>query len=505
MLKENIIQSISPILCKIVASHSNTESIELISIFTQCVDDEPELPAKFTEDTREQFTLLFNFYRNGDLACKEYIYAVLVAVQAMLKQHENDSFYLFKRMWSNLYHHPLQIMIPLLTAIAAPIVLYSYPEKITPLLNGAIKKINNQIVGLSYIQELSKKMIEELPKISAQPALQPIRELQLKNIESAMAIMESSRNKLIEDTLKDTAPKMSAPFAVLSLFFATKKDYSVQINNIMNIIPYDLAIAHQGEIKLLTRFHKQERAFDYLLNQIHGMVEKTPYVFISYAWYPGDKDTPENKELHRRLRHLENMLVRAKCRVFLDIHHMLGIPDQVMQQEIECADIVLLICTPRLIERLNESAAKEATAIAHGLDPKTVEYPIAKEFRLTTEKVSRGGHFRRIPLLFSGAFDKAVPEKVRSNDINHLTLNFTKFFINSGDALIDKHDSYKALAGKTQLFSKIHFLDHRNIGLYLQAYERYKRARSRISYLEDDIVDSDLSDDEALSKHGLTK
>jgi len=134
-------------------------------------------------------------------------------------------------------------------------------------------------------------------------------------------------------------------------------------------------------------------------------VEKS--VFISYAW---EVDGEENNKLQKRLCMLRDALEDAGIYVRLDISRLSGDIDHYMEEGIKKSDNVLLICTPRLKERVEVAEANN----------------MKKELSWTMEKQREDPQFI-IPLIFSGTFRTSLPMNLDGKPLKLTSILFRDF------------------------------------------------------------------------------
>lgn len=136
-------------------------------------------------------------------------------------------------------------------------------------------------------------------------------------------------------------------------------------------------------------------------------IEKT--VFISYAWEVKEE---ENAKLQKRLTMLQDALQDVGITVQLDISLLSGDIDHYMEEGIKKSNHVLLICTPRLKERVEVPDVNN----------------MKKELSWTMERQKEDPQFI-IPLTFSGSFRTSLPMNLDGKPLklgNILCRDFTK-------------------------------------------------------------------------------
>jgi hypothetical protein len=130
-------------------------------------------------------------------------------------------------------------------------------------------------------------------------------------------------------------------------------------------------------------------------------------VFISYAWYDGDKTTDANIRLHRWLSQLQDDLELCGFQVFLDLLDMHGMMLDKMQSEVEASDGSLIICTPRLKERSTVLDSNLAFELSH----------------ILTRSTQLGNAYHMIPLRYEGEFATSVPDCLNTYLVRDFTAN----------------------------------------------------------------------------------
>lgn len=185
------------------------------------------------------------------------------------------------------------------------------------------------------------------------------------------------------------------------------------------------------------------RKLEHMLRRRKGIAFKPKKLFISYAWE--DQSTEEgraaNGRLKQRLEKLYNDLTASGCEVVLDDFQMTGDIKKFMDQ-IKICDAVLVICTPRFVERLQYSREKNGN--------------LAYEYELILEKAnsykippnSPDYLYPVIPLLFEGQFEGSVPEELADK----ITLDFK-----NTDSVSYAH-IMASLSGPVGLLATIHGL-----------------------------------------------
>ena len=132
-------------------------------------------------------------------------------------------------------------------------------------------------------------------------------------------------------------------------------------------------------------------------------------VFISYAWEDGstEEGRQANASLQRKLLQLYNDLKASGCKkVFFDATGMRGYFRWCMDQLLEY-DVILVICTPRLVKRLAEVDSN----VSYEADLTKQVIAKFKQTRLSASDPKN--RYPVIGLLLSDSFDKAVPSFLR--------------------------------------------------------------------------------------------
>lgn len=229
------------------------------------------------------------------------------------------------------------------------------------------------------------------------------------------------------------------------------------------------------------RIGRQEQAFANLAQQVlRDVATPKRKCFISYAWEAGDHNSQGNKILHRRLKNLKAILERLNYEVFLDIDCMdgNGLRPQVAA-EIENSSAVILICTPKLVEKLAIPNAN-----------------VKFEYETMMRKLQRFWYypesFKIIPLRFQGDYEAAVPDEIRLASRVGLTLDFTEFDCerNAGDILQSEYDSYCSVAQVNSLIHRLYYVGNqvRYHELYNRfCYERQWGRNAVVNRGEDDV------------------
>jgi hypothetical protein len=137
------------------------------------------------------------------------------------------------------------------------------------------------------------------------------------------------------------------------------------------------------------------------LNEVKTLSFPKKKIFISYAW---DGDAIETDWLHMRLKRIRDDLITLGIEeVFLDISHMNGDITITMQEKLATPDlIVLVICTPLYVQRINDLVR----------NPNNVRY----EYLAILKKLEYQPH-SVYPLQLAGTFGSAVPEALRNPTI----------------------------------------------------------------------------------------
>jgi len=148
----------------------------------------------------------------------------------------------------------------------------------------------------------------------------------------------------------------------------------------------------------------QQRFFRDLLESTRALDIKKVKCFISYEW---PTEITKREALQMFLEKMKDDLRRVGIEVMLDIHNMEGDIDSYMEKGIKSSDRVLLICTPRLVQRLNDIAPK----------PNNLQ----KEIKAALEKQKVSPKFI-IPLILEGDWEASMPKTIP----NILALDFTK-------------------------------------------------------------------------------
>lgn len=125
--------------------------------------------------------------------------------------------------------------------------------------------------------------------------------------------------------------------------------------------------------------------------------QESKKIFISYAWPPADSD--ECRVLHQRLKRLKAELESAGATVKLDICNLATSIDDYMADGINEADAVLLIGTPKLVNRLAEAGQNNAK----------IEFEEIKN-RLNQ---SNNKPLLLFPLIAEGTFATSIPTDVK--------------------------------------------------------------------------------------------
>lgn len=149
---------------------------------------------------------------------------------------------------------------------------------------------------------------------------------------------------------------------------------------VVRLKKYIAIIEQQGLLPQTVFYHSLLEETASLLSQAG---HKKLRCFISYAWNP---DKSQNAALQAKLVNMKADLTKTGVQVMLDVHDMEGNINIYMEQNIQASDRVLLICTPRLVERA-------------GVDPTKAENNLQKELKVALDK-QRVGNFRSSEVLF---------------------------------------------------------------------------------------------------------
>ena len=146
----------------------------------------------------------------------------------------------------------------------------------------------------------------------------------------------------------------------------------------------------------------ETKAYHMLLKSVKRLTRHQPKqtCFISYAWNP---DQRANTELQNRLENLQKDLSMSGVTVLLDILTMQGDINHYMVENIAKSDRVLLICTPRLVERAEEPVVNN---VLNNLQ-------IEMEEMLKVQKLKPNFI---IPIIMEGTFATAVPKSIQNSE-----------------------------------------------------------------------------------------
>lgn len=137
--------------------------------------------------------------------------------------------------------------------------------------------------------------------------------------------------------------------------------------------------------------HKRdELVWQKALEDIRALAQKrklTKKIFISYAWPTLEV---ERDELQQWLKCLQDNLERARIKVFYDVRNMQGHFDTTIKKNLQESDFIVLILTPKFLERVQNSSSK-----------------LAFEFKLTLEKAAVYPE-STLPILYSGTLCEVV-------------------------------------------------------------------------------------------------
>lgn len=135
---------------------------------------------------------------------------------------------------------------------------------------------------------------------------------------------------------------------------------------------------------------------------------KTPSVFISYAW--------DGASHRRRVSALAGRLTRAGIHVSVDVWDVDAGTHlrRFMDEGIEGSDWVLVICTPKYLERAERVGLASSGRLGHAIGSRTVvNTGVAYEMRAILERMDHQRWSKVVPVLFQGTWETAVPSPLR--------------------------------------------------------------------------------------------